>query len=209
MEGVLGHTAGNAVEVAECIEVLSGRDRSSEVVLLTEWLGGILLVLTGRSPDIARGRDRIRDALASGRGLERFERWVKAQGGRGDANEILRSLPVAVTRTPVEAGSDGYVGRIAGREIGDLLARIGGGRLKMDDRIDPRVGVRVLLPTGSAVRKGEPVLEILYGRSAPPVSPESLGPLFEVVSEPPEQKPLIGGIVTERGFAADPAEATV
>jgi pyrimidine-nucleoside phosphorylase len=208
MEGVLGRTAGNAIEMDECIRVLGGRASPGDLLTLVEVLGGVLLALTGRSKGIHEGRSLIREALDAGKGLVKFSQWIGAQGGEGDPQVLLDLLPRAGSHTVIRASADGYVHRISGRQLGSLLGRIGGGRLRVEDRVHPGIGARILIPPGGKVRRGDPVLEILHQEESI-LTPDVLDSLVRVSPRPPAKRPLVAGLVTSSGFFPDPESASL
>jgi thymidine phosphorylase len=161
MNQVLGHSAGNAVEVREAIDFLTGRDREPRLLALTVALAGRMLWL-GRlaaSPD--DGERQARDALDSGGAADRFARMIAGLGGPADV--LARrgaGLPVARVQRDLAAGRDGVLAAIDTRAVGLAVVALGGGRRRADDRIDPRVGLTQVLPLGSRVQAGQPLLRV-------------------------------------------------
>lgn len=208
MDGVLGRTAGSAIEIAECIRVLEGGEAPEDLLTLVEELGAVLLVLTGRSPRIGEGRAMVRRALREGLGLIKFKQWMAGQGGEEDPTRLLEILPATSSSTVVRATADGFVGGIAGKELGSLLGRIGGGRLRVEDRVHGGVGARVLAPMGAKVRRGDAVLEVFHEDDGK-LAGIDLGSLVRVTRRPPIAKPLVAGLVCGKGFFPDPEEAPI
>ncbi|MBU1699387.1 MAG: thymidine phosphorylase [Candidatus Eisenbacteria bacterium] len=200
MEGVLGRTVGNAIEVEESIRMLMGEEMPFDLSELVEVLGGVLLVQTGRVDDMSDARNRIRDVLKSGAALQVFEKWIRAQGCTLDSKTLLQKLPQSPETMTVLADSDGYVSAIKGREMGLFLGRVGGGRLRADDTIFPGVGVRILKSIGEPVKRGDPIFEVYYETEKKPV-PEELARLVTLSSDPSERAHLIAGYVTPEGFS--------
>ena len=135
MDAVLGHTAGNALEVAEALDFLTGRDGGAtadtepvqrEVTLA---LGAELLLLAGLAADTATARVRLEQSLASGAAAERFARMVAAQGGPRDVLADA-GLPVAPVQRPVAALHDGVVAAMDTRALGLAVVALGGGRTR-------------------------------------------------------------------------------
>ena len=155
MNQVLGHTAGNALEVQEAIAFLTqhtGRDpRLMEVTLS---LGSHLMRQAGLAPALAIARSALLRVLDNGDAAERFARMVAALGGPAD---VLRNagLPVAPVQRAVPAPRAGFVAAMDVRAIGLAVVALGAGRLRAGDRVDPRVGVSAVLPLGSAVTAGQ------------------------------------------------------
>jgi pyrimidine-nucleoside phosphorylase len=206
MDGVLGRTAGNALEVDEAVRMLAGDETPSDLLELVEVLGGTLLVLSGKARALRPGRQRIRRALRDGSGLAAFTRWISAQGGPADPVRLCNALPRSRERTLVPAPATGYVSRIDGKGLGLLLGRLGGGRLKVGDTVRHGVGARLLKRPGESVRAGEAVLELLHEARRGP-RPADLESLVRVARRRPGRKPLIAGVVTRSGFYRDPEAA--
>lgn len=185
MEEPLGRMVGNACEVAESVEVLKGGG-PDDVVELVEVLGGAM-VEAGLGVSFDEGRDRIREAIASGAALARFEAWVAAQGGD------LSALPTPTGETVVAAPGDGWVSAIDGRELGLVAMSLGAGRQRQDDVIDPAVGIRVDAARGAWVSAGQPLATVLHGAAgAPPADArERLADAFVLSGEAPPERPIV------------------
>jgi thymidine phosphorylase len=158
MNQVLGTTAGNALEVREAIEWLAGRDpdpRLDEIVLAL----GVEMLLLGRlAPDAAAARRQLVAAKESGAAAERFQRMVAALGGSADLVERpARHLPPAPIQHPVFADRSGYLAVKDVRAIGLAVLELGGGRRRVEDRIDHRVGLTEVLGLGEPVGPDRPL----------------------------------------------------
>jgi thymidine phosphorylase len=130
MNQVLGHTAGNALEVRETIDWLTGTaddPRLTEVVLA---LGAEMLVLGGLAADLETATSSLAAARSDGAAAERFQQMVSALGGPNDLVEsptsYLRSA--AVTRR-IDPDRDGFVQAIDTRSVGLAVVALGGGRM--------------------------------------------------------------------------------
>ncbi len=156
MNQVLGHSCGNAVEVWEALEFLSGKRREPRLLAVTQALCAELLVLGQLATDHDDAITRITRVLDDGSALEQFARMVAALGGPADfvdrAGEYLVAAPVCL---PVPAARDGWVGEVATRDIGLQVIALGGGRRQASDRIDHRVGFSEVLAVGAQVRAGD------------------------------------------------------
>jgi thymidine phosphorylase len=159
---VLGHTAGNALEVQEALDFLTGRDggatADTEPVqrAVTLALGAELLVLAGLAPDTTTATARLQQALDSGAAAEHFARMVRALGGPADVLAQAQ-LPVAPVQRAVPAPRAGVVAAMDTRALGLAVVALGGGRLKPGDTVDPRVGLAGVRPRGARVAAGEPL----------------------------------------------------
>ncbi|MGH6933440.1 MAG: thymidine phosphorylase [Dongiaceae bacterium] len=161
MNQVLGRTAGHALEVREAIDWLAGgaRDpRLSEVVLA---LGVEMLMLGGLARDRDDARLRLIDARNSGAAAERFQRMVAALGGPPDLVEHpARHLPSAPVVRAMPAPRPGHVAAIDVRAIGVAVMGMGGGRRRVEDGIDHRVGLGDVAGIGEVVGPDRPLAMI-------------------------------------------------
>lgn len=158
MDQPLGHSAGNALEVAEAIAFLRGDEREPRLLALTLALGAEMLSITGLVPDLAQGQARCRAALDSGAAADRFERMVRGLGGSAAVCSRRRpALPRAPVKLEVKADVPGVVTGIDTRAVGLAVVRLGGGRTRPGDRVDPRVGLAEVLPLGARVDVGQPL----------------------------------------------------
>jgi thymidine phosphorylase len=161
MNAPLARTAGNALEVAECIDLLTGRDINQNLWDLTVALGGELLVLAGAATDAVKGGGMIADALHSGQAAERFGRMVVALGGPADLLEAPdKHLAKAPVVRPVFAVTPGVVQAINTRAVGLVVVGLGGGRQRDGDKINPSVGLSDILTIGEAAGPGRPLAMI-------------------------------------------------
>ncbi len=158
MSQPLATAAGNALEVIEVMETLTGTSVNVALWDLTAALGGEALALGGLAADAEDGASRIIDALESGQAAEYFGRMVAAQGGPADfVDRWPDRLPSAPVVREVPCGSDGFVVAIDGRALGEAVVHLGGGRLREGDRVNPSVGVSDLAGLGEAVSRGVPL----------------------------------------------------
>jgi thymidine phosphorylase len=147
MSTLLGNAVGNALEVAEALDVLAGGG-PADVVELTLALAGEMLALAGVRVDPA-------DVLASGRAMDSWRALVTAQGGDPEA-----ALPVAKEIHTVLATTSGLVSRLDALTIGQVSWRLGAGRARQEDSVQPAAGIRCLVKPGDEVHAGQPILEL-------------------------------------------------
>ncbi|GEO37220.1 thymidine phosphorylase [Skermanella aerolata] len=170
MNEVLGRTAGNALEVRESIDLLTGAGHDPRLYEVTAALSAELLVLGGLCPDTAAARTRFDDVISSGAAAERFGRMVSALGGPADLMEnpdrYLASAPVV---REVHADASGSIAAIDTRALGVAVVALGGGRSRVQDPIDPAVGLSAVAGLGAAAGpQGSPQsgpLAIVHARS--------------------------------------------
>lgn len=165
MDEPLASAAGNAVEVANAVDYLTGRHRDARLHEVVVSLGAELLALGGLADDAPAGRAKVEEAYASGRAAETFGRMVKALGGPGDFVErpeaYLKTAPVV---RPVTAEHAGIVGAIDTRAVGVAVVELGGGRARASDTIDHTVGFTGLAGLGSTVG-GDAPLAMVHARN--------------------------------------------
>jgi thymidine phosphorylase len=165
MNQPLGHDVGNALEVRESIDVLTGRRREPRLHAVTSALATELLVLGGLARDGAEAAAAVENALASGDAAERFARMVAALGGPRDLIECPeRHLARAPVELPVAPEVAGVVESMDTRAIGLLVVELGGGRRRVEDAVDPTVGLTDVRGLGDAVDCDRP-LAVVHARS--------------------------------------------
>ena len=150
MDQPLGRAAGNALEVAECVEVLRGGGPPDLVELTLD----LALKLVPAS------REQLRAHLSDGSAWEKFVAMVEAQGGDAAALEKIREVHSAPVITDLPAISRGALKRLDALEIGRLCVELGAGRAKAGDAVDFSVGVECLKKEGDAVERGETVVRV-------------------------------------------------
>jgi thymidine phosphorylase len=161
MNEPLADAAGNAVEIANCIDFLAGKKAGTrlETVVLAE--AAEMLLQARLVASASAGECLARQALSSGKAMEVFARMVHALGGPADFCERPQAyLPQAPVMLDVEAPADGYLAACDARALGLAVVDLGGGRRKVSDAIDHRVGLGGFLPLGSPVAKGQPIARV-------------------------------------------------
>jgi thymidine phosphorylase len=142
MDQVLGDTAGNALEVLEAVEFLTGARREPRLAEVTSALCAELLVMAGLASDSGGAESQIATALDSGDAAEHFGRMVSALSGPSDFVENAAAhLPVAPVRLEVAVESQGIISAMDTRALGLAVMGLGGGRRRADDTIDYAVGL--------------------------------------------------------------------
>jgi thymidine phosphorylase len=165
MNEPLASAAGNAVEVMNAVEFLTGTRRDPRLDEVTVALAGELLVLSGLAPDEIKAKRMVEDAFASGRAAEIFGRMVAALGGPADFVERPGAyLPVAPVIREVAPERSGFIASVDARAIGVAVVELGGGRRRAEDTIDHAVGFTRLAAIGDAVGPDAP-LGVVHARS--------------------------------------------
>lgn len=191
MEQPLGRTVGNALEVRESVECLRGGGpadlREVTLALAQECVEAV-------EPDAAPSdvRASLEAMLDDGRALARFVRLVERQGGDPDFVERIELLPMAPFRQLWESPVDGIVTRADAHEIGVGTVELGAGRSRMEDGVDPAVGVELFARRGTPVRRGQPIAEV-HARTEDAAQGmiARLQAAYEFGGAPPEEHPLV------------------
>jgi thymidine phosphorylase len=162
MNQCLGRTAGNALEVREAIDLLTGRSQEPRLRAVTLALAAELLTLAGSGDGAG---ERVARALDSGAAAERFARMVRALGGPGALLERPDDhLPSAPVQRPVHLPAPGVIDAIDARALGLAVIALGGGRQRPTDPIDHAVGLAEVKGLGEAVGPRQP-FAIVHARS--------------------------------------------
>jgi len=159
MDAPLGRAVGNALEIVESIETLKGRGPADLTSLSVEFAAR-MLVLSGVATDLAAATARVEAALSSGAGVEKLREIIANQGGDPAVIDDYARLPSAPDRDQVSSPRDGFVQAIRAEAVGRAAVGLGAGRDRLDAAIDPAVGFTVTAPVGTAVRRGDPIVEI-------------------------------------------------
>ena len=165
MNQVLGRTAGNALEVQETVDYLTGEARDERLHGVVMALCQELLLLSGLAMTEEAAAAAIADALDGGHAAEAFQKMVVALGGPADFIERAQEqLPRAPVVKPVYPEHAGFVSAQQTRDIGMAVVTLGGGRQRADQGIDHAVGFAALAGLGEEVGPERP-LGIVHARN--------------------------------------------
>jgi pyrimidine-nucleoside phosphorylase len=191
MHQPLGLAVGNAVEVIEALETLKGRG-PEDTERLSVHLTARMLVIGGLASSHDEAEARVREALESGAGVERFRQIIEAQGGDGRVVDDYTRLPAAHHQVTVVAASTGRLAPLDAGDVGRAAVALGAGRDRVDAEVDPAAGIEMLLPAGADVREGEAVLVVSgRDRARVDVARGLLAAAVRIVNEVPAAEPLI------------------
>jgi pyrimidine-nucleoside phosphorylase len=165
MNQPLGRMAGNAMEVVESIEVLSGGGPADLRELCLE-LAAWMFYLGERVKTLDEGRRLSADLIASGQAREKFREIVGLQGGDVRVVDDPRRLSHARQTLEVTSPADGYIFETQCEQLGVACVVLGGGREKKEDTVDPAVGLTFHKRIGDAVERGEPLCTLHYNAEA-------------------------------------------
>jgi thymidine phosphorylase len=192
MDQPLAPAVGNALEVAVCMEVLEGASMDSPLEVLTIDLVAELLVMAGGRETLDAARKAASDTLSSGAAAERFGRMVAALGGPADFVARWRDhLPQAPVILDVTAPASGRVAAIDGRAMGMAVVRMGGGRLRDGDRVDPAVGLSRVTRLGERVSEGDPLFRLHARDQASAEAARATVLAAVTIGDAPAPRPLI------------------
>ncbi len=195
MDAPLGRTIGNALEVIESIETLKGQG-PRDLTELSVLFATRLVLLSGRASSQVDAERRVREALASGAGLDAFRRMIERQGGDPSVIDDPARLALAPGRAYVRSPRAGYLTGLDALLIGRAAAALGAGRATAEDRVDAGVGVKVVAPLGMLVRAGDPIAELIHRDGKGLSEATSLASqAIELGGAPPAPLPLVVGEV--------------
>ena len=188
MSQPLGVCVGNALEIEESIEILSGGG-PSDVRELICTLGGQLMFDAGQATSCEQGAEEIERVLHDGSARNKFEQMVFVQGGS------LERIVASARASEYVASHDGFLTRVQCDTIGDAVIEMGGGRKQLGDRIDHSTGFRILKKVGDPVRVGEPIAMVHYDSDPKPIF-DLLDSVFVIEEEEPTATTLIERTIT-------------
>lgn len=187
MNQPLGMNVGNALEVREAIEILSGQAGGALKEISLE-IGAKMLALAG----IPEGRTKLTAALESGAGLKKLAQMIAALGGDPRVTEDVSLLPQAEAVLPVCAAQSGYIQSVTASEIGRASLLLGAGRIRKEDPINPAVGIVMAKRIGEWIDAGEPLAHLhVSSHSNPQTAAEFVRGAVVLSQEPVIAPPLI------------------
>jgi pyrimidine-nucleoside phosphorylase len=170
MEEPLGRLIGNALEVRESVEILKGMHADSDLAQMSFRLAAEMLILGGAAATLAEAEAKVAESVSSGRAMETYRTWVKANGGDAAVLDNFSLMPGAAHTVDVVAESTGTIHAIDSRALGILAMEMGGGRASKDDILDLGIGIEVHRNVGDKVEKGEKILTLHHnGRTGNPL----------------------------------------
>jgi pyrimidine-nucleoside phosphorylase len=194
MDAPLGRAVGNALEIGECIDALSGRGPSDLVELCVALAARMLRLAEG--VDGPAAEERVRGVLASGAALEKFREVVQNQGGDPQIIDDRSRLPHVPAADAFMAPRAGFVATMHADLIGRASMLLGAGRERLDSAIDPGAGLVLLARPGDPVDEGDPLVELHPGVGARLEDARVLLAQAVTISDAaPPPVPLVYGIV--------------
>jgi thymidine phosphorylase len=195
MEQPLGRAIGNALEIAECIEFLNGRT-PEDLETVTISLAAHMIHLGGRARSIDQASKLAYEAVSKGEAAKRFRQIIEAQGGDARVMDDLTILPRAAHTDTLSAKTSGFVTRCDAKLLGLASNALGAGRNRLEDSIDPAVGIYLDKKVGDRVVKGDVLCRIHWNdekrfADARPLIDQS----YQVKTKPVRRRPLIHAIL--------------
>jgi len=195
MDAPLGRAVGNANEVIECIEAMRGNG-PADLMEVTMALTVPLLILGKVASTTAEAARLAGAAIASGAALDRFRRIIEVQGGDPRVVDDVARLPHVDQHHEVTAARSGYLVRMDAELVGRASVALGAGRDRVEDSVDPAVGIMVNARPGDAISAGQSLLEVSYRDAAKLARAlELIDRAIVIGDEPPAKRPLILGEV--------------
>jgi pyrimidine-nucleoside phosphorylase len=192
MDQPLGRAVGNALELREALETLSGGGPSDFAALVFA-AATRLLALSDLGVDDDEARSLAEAAVQDGSAIEAYERWILAQGG--DPDESM--LPRAPIVREVVTERAGYVESLGATAIGVAALHLGAGRASKEDTIDHAVGIRCLRKRGDAVAEGEPLAEVhARDEAGAERAVADVRAAYVIADEAPPERPIVLDVVT-------------
>lgn len=197
MEQPLGRAIGNALEVRECIEFLNG-STPHDLEDLCIALSAQMIRFGGKARSLDQATQMAYTAVSSGNAANRFREIIRLQRGDPRVVDDPSILPKASHIQLLRATSAGYVARCDAKLLGLASNALGAGRLRVDDVIDPAVGIYLEKKIGDKVTRGETLCQIHWNderrlREALPLIKQA----YETRSRPPKRRPLIHTVLED------------
>lgn len=191
MDQPLGRMVGNSLEVIEAIDTLKGRGPEDLTKLCVRICREILDLV-----HINVTEEQIMDEIFSEKALERFARFVEAQGGNPAVVDNYNLLPVSKKVVEVRLNKSGYVSKINTEAVGIASVVLGAGRSKKEDHIDPSVGIKVLKKIGDHIQEDEPVaLMYVSEKSDVDLAIKLIKDAYEIVDENVKPREILLGVI--------------
>lgn len=197
MSQPLGSTAGNATEMLEAIDYLTGKYRNPRLHQVTMALAEQMLLLSGLAKSKQDAQMKLNHALDSGAATEKFSAMVHALGGPADLVEnAIQYIQLASVCKPVYASAEGFVQHIETRDVGLAVVSLGGGRTDPSQQVDHAVGLTELASLGQQISADQPIA-MVYARSEAEAetAAASVQAAFSMSDQPVTTPPVIHALL--------------
>lgn len=197
MNQPLGNYIGNALEVEEAIDILSGKVEGDlkEVSLL---LGAHILRNAGTAPSVEAGVAMLEEKLRNGEGLKKLAEMIRAQGGDPRVTEDTSLLPKASAQIDLVADCNGWLQGVVTSDVGNAARMLGAGRIRKTDVLDLAAGIVMKKRIGDRVHKGDVLATLHAGeRSDRDGAYELLKRSLTIGKDPVKKPTLIHAVVED------------
>lgn len=160
MEQPLGSAIGNVLEFRAAIDVLTGQAKNTPLARVSQQLASELLVMAELAPDRPSAEAKVQSLLDSGAAAQKLEQLIEAQDGDPRIVSEPDRLPRASIVTEVRCQESGVLTGLAAKQLGLAGLKLGAGRLRKSDPIDPAVGIVLQRRVGDKLEKGDVVAQI-------------------------------------------------
>ena len=200
MNQPLGTHVGNALEVKEAIDILSGR-AGGDLLEVTLMLGGYMLQLAGKAETPHEGSAMMKIAIESGAGLRKLKEMIAAQGGNPAVCDDTSLLPQAKVVRQIRCGRAGWVKSMNTTALGMAAQAMGAGRLKVDDELDYSVGFVLHVRIGDRVEEDTPLCDLhVKSEEHAELAEKAIRRAIEFCDEPCRRAPNFYAVVTRDGI---------
>jgi pyrimidine-nucleoside phosphorylase len=199
MDTPLGRAVGNSVEIAECIDVLSGRGPADLTALIIK-LASRMVLLGEKAASDEDAERKVRDALSSGAAREKLKQMITWQGGDAGVVDDTGRLPKAARTHHLTATKGGVVQSLDALLVGRTAVALGAGRDKKGDSVDLSAGILLHKKPGDAISAGEPIMELRYNDESRLKNALGLATQAAVIGDQaPPDAPLVIGWLHDNG----------
>ena len=157
MNQPLGRAVGNALEVQEAVDILSGAVQSGRLRTLSIEIAAHMVVLGNMCKTFDEALRLVGRALVHGAGMEKLEEMVRQQGGEPNALQRLGEITGRCRKLEIQAQQSGKIAAMDTQRLGRAACLLGAGRERKEDLIHPGVGFRMEAELGDWVKKGQPL----------------------------------------------------
>jgi pyrimidine-nucleoside phosphorylase len=157
MDEPVGYAVGNDLEVIEAVDILKNKYLPKDIEYIITTLGANMLVLAKKTETLKQGKEMILENLHNGKGYEKFIQLVDNQGGDVSYIENTDKFEKAKYIEKIVAKKSGKITKLDALQIGKLSSYLGAGRMKKEDKINPRVGFVFAKKVGDEVKEGDTI----------------------------------------------------
>ena len=195
MDEPLGHAVGNILEVIEAINFLKGEkiDDLEEIVIQ---MGHQMLLRSNKGKNFTENKEKLLKNIQNGKAYNKFIELVHNQGGDISYIKDTSKFEKAKYIEPVYANKKGYITKINAKEVGKLACYLGAGRMKKDEKVNPRVGIKINRKVCDKVQKGE-ILGYIHSDDKEKLDNAiiELEKIMEISENNVDKKPMLLGII--------------